>query len=59
MRKRILHRDLKPGNVVLDARGQVLLTDFGLAGLVDQIEGAEVHNGTPASWRPNSSLEKK
>jgi serine/threonine-protein kinase len=50
--KGVLHRDLKPGNVMLDSRGQVLLTDFGLAGLAGQIEGAEVRNGTPAYMAP-------
>src|SRR6185437_6278240 len=39
-------------NVMLDGRGQVLLTDFGLAGLAGQIEGAEVRNGTPAYMAP-------
>jgi len=50
--KGVLHRDLKPGNIMLDGRGQVLLTDFGLAGLAEQIHGAEVRNGTPAYMAP-------
>jgi len=50
--KGVLHRDLKPANVMLDARGQVLLTDFGLAALAEGIEAAEIRNGTPAYMAP-------
>ncbi len=50
--KGVLHRDLKPANIMLDGRGQVVVTDFGLAGLVGQIAGGDVRSGTPAYMAP-------
>jgi len=50
--KGVLHRDLKPANIMLDGRGQVVITDFGLAGLADDIRGPEVRSGTPAYMSP-------
>jgi len=32
--QQVLHNDIKPGNILVDAKGQVWLTDFGLSGSV-------------------------
>ncbi|MEU0411857.1 protein kinase [Streptomyces griseorubiginosus] len=36
----VLHRDVKPGNILLDRSGRVLLTDFGIATMEDPGDGA-------------------
>lgn len=50
--KGVLHRDLKPHNIMIDGEGRVRITDFGLAGFAEDFAGKEVMAGTPAYMAP-------
>jgi len=55
----VLHRDLKPANVMIDERGNVRVTDFGLAGLAEELRDADVLAGTPAYMAPEQLAGKE
>jgi len=49
--KGVLHRDFKPGNIMIDGRGQARITDFGLAALAGSA-GERFRGGTPGYMAP-------
>src|SRR6266508_2675520 len=55
----ILHRDIKPGNILLDGKGEPHLTDFGLARLIET-ESTVTRTlevlGTPSYMAPEQAV---
>ncbi len=58
--QRVIHRDVKPENMLLRADGMVLLSDFGIARIVEQSIATNLENaaGTPAYIAPEQSYGK-
>jgi serine/threonine protein kinase len=55
--QKIIHRDIKPSNILLTAKGQPMLTDFGIAKMLETEEtatltGTGIGVGTPEYMSP-------
>jgi predicted Ser/Thr protein kinase len=58
----VLHRDIKPDNILLDTKGRVKIADFGIAKLAGEAEvpsmltRSGMHLGTPAYMAPEQMV---
>jgi serine/threonine-protein kinase len=61
--EKLIHRDIKPGNILLTRKGQPMVADFGIAKILDAESGATLTStnvaiGTPEYMAPEQWLNQ-
>ena len=62
-KRNLIHRDIKPSNILITESGEPMLTDFGVAKIIDEevtldLTGTSAAVGTPEYMAPEQAISK-
>ncbi|MEX2186470.1 MAG: serine/threonine-protein kinase [Pirellulales bacterium] len=55
--RKVIHRDLKPENIAIDSFGQVIVIDWGIAKVIDDLGGADDLGAASAGASSESTMQ--
>ncbi|CAD8089005.1 unnamed protein product [Paramecium primaurelia] len=51
-KKKIIHRDIKPQNILVNKKGEIKITDFGISGTIETMQQRKTYVGTAVYMSP-------